>query len=142
MMPPRRPRRQPITAGGGGEATRPASDAAVGQGEFRSSDDRRTGYLAGISAFGVKRVEYSVVSGLAIFEGDIVLGTAEKVQKAKTTADSTGVLRDVPASGGSRPTGSFQHGVAIVGERYRWPDGVIPYEVQPEIEETVGLAIQ
>lgn len=43
---------------------------------FRSSDDVRKSYVRGIEAFDVRPVEYSVIDDLAIFEGDIVLGTA------------------------------------------------------------------
>jgi hypothetical protein len=44
--------------------------------------------------------------GLAVFEGDIVLGNLDAA---------------VPK------------GLGIVGENFRWPDGVVPYEADPEV---------
>ena len=44
------------------------------------SDDIRAGFIPGIT-FGYKPVTYSVVDGLAIFEGCIVLGRAEEVEQ-------------------------------------------------------------
>ena len=49
-------------------------------------------------------VTYQVVDGLAIFEGDIVLGKAAQLNE-----------------------GIESQGVARGGSRYRWPGGVIPY---------------
>ncbi|UYG09111.1 hypothetical protein [Halomonas sp. M4R1S46] len=40
-----------------------------------ASDDVRTGFISGVT-FRNKPVQYSVVDGLAVFEGCIVLGTA------------------------------------------------------------------
>jgi hypothetical protein len=48
----------------------------------------------------------------------------------------------MPASGATRVAANVQYAVAIVGQRYRWPGGMIPYESQPEIAETVAQAIQ
>src|SRR6185503_20800704 len=41
---------------------------------FRASDDVRKGFILGIEKFDIKPVEYSVIDGIAIFEGDIALG--------------------------------------------------------------------
>ena len=41
------------------------------EGMFRSSDDVRCSFISGIEAFTVKPVEYNVINGMAIFEGDI-----------------------------------------------------------------------
>lgn len=49
-----------------------------------SSNDTRAGLIPGIT-FGYKSVIYSVVEGLAIYEGCIVLGSAEHVEQV--TAD-------------------------------------------------------
>src|SRR5262245_58609942 len=68
-----------------------ASDAVVGSGEFRSSADRRTGLISGITSFGVKRIRYSNVKGLGIFEGDISLGPIAKLNETKAAADALGL---------------------------------------------------
>ena len=37
---------------------------------------------------------------------------------------------------------NVQFSVAITGQRYRWPGGLIPYEVQPDIQPIVDQAIE
>jgi hypothetical protein len=86
---------------------------------FRSSDDVRTGYVEG-NSFARKPVTYSVVDGLGIFEGDICLGTLEEM-------DARGEM-DFSAAPVS---GIIAHGVAIVPERFRWPGGEVPFEIDP-----------
>ena len=44
------------------------------------SDDVRTGYISGVT-FDYKPIEYAVVDGLAVFEGCIVLGTAQEMEQ-------------------------------------------------------------
>jgi hypothetical protein len=117
-----------------------ASSTVVGKGELRSSADKRTGLISGITAFRVKRVQYSNVNGIGIFEGDIALGPIDKLQKTAAAADSIGLSRSLPASG--QTGGAVAFGVAITGQRYRWPNGLIPYQLQPEIADTVNVAIQ
>ena len=45
--------------------------------EFLASPEVKTGYILG-NEFDARLVQYSVVDGLAIFEGDIILGTADR----------------------------------------------------------------
>ena len=86
---------------------------------FRTSDDVRTGYISGIT-FGPKQVEYSVINDRAIFEGDIYLGTPAQVSAAAP-------------EGGAEPSADIAFGVAITGERYRWPRGEVPYDIDPAL---------
>lgn len=81
-----------------------------------SSEDVRTGFISG-ATFKNKPVQYSVVDGLAIFEGCIVLGTVEEME-AKAAAVRAG--EDEEAS---------ERGVFVVGEQYRWTNGVVPYQI-------------
>jgi hypothetical protein len=53
--------------------------------------------------------KFSVVNDLALFEGDIVLGSA-------------GEVRNPP----------IDRGLGIVGKHFRWPDGVVAYVVEAE----------
>jgi hypothetical protein len=139
-------------AGGGGGSRRsraaaaPAApvsrDAVVGSGELRSSGDKRTGLISGIKSFGVKRVTYSNVKGIGIFEGDIALGPIEKLEKTKAAADMVGLQPMFSASGTSRTPSDVQRAVVITGARYRWPGGLIPYEVVPDIQAIVDEAIR
>jgi hypothetical protein len=91
----------------------------VGGGEFRSGREVRTGLILG-STFGIKAVQYTIVDGLAIFEGDIVLGTEEKM------AAQTEHLRAVR-------TGAVAAGVLRTGAQYRWPNCVIPYTIDSSL---------
>jgi hypothetical protein len=124
------------------QSTDNAQADVVGAGEFRSSADRRFGLVAGISDFGVKRVRYSNVNGVGIFEGDIALGKVDAIEKTSSAAQRTGAARDLPASGSGLLGSNVQFAVAIVGQRYRWPNGLIPYQLQPELTEIVNAAVK
>jgi hypothetical protein len=114
----------------------------VGKGELRSSADRRDGLISGINSFSVKRIRYSNVNGLGIFEGDINLGPVQKLEQAKVAADTPAFKRTLTASGQIRPGPNVQFSVAITGQRYRWPGALIPYEVEDaSIQATVDAAI-
>jgi hypothetical protein len=67
----------------------------------------RTGFIAG-HTFDRKQVRYATIDGMAIFEGDIVLGTVEELEA--TMAPSA--IAVTPVKGGAR-----------------WPMGVIPYQI-------------
>ena len=90
------------------------------------SDDIRSGLIPGIT-FGFKEVTYSVVDGMAIFEGCIVLGTAEEVENI--TAD----IRRALENAGDEGREDVEHGVGITGQRFRWPNGVVPYTIDPTL---------
>jgi hypothetical protein len=77
------------------------------EGEFRSGGVAGTAIING-ATFTRKALQYAEVDGLAIFEGDIVLGTVEELQRGVGT-----------------------EAVFISGTRFRWPDGVVPYEIDP-----------
>jgi len=109
MATRKRSRRPAARNGGGGGETR---------GEFRSSPNIKTGLIQ--RRTGIKPVQYAVVDGMAIFEGDIVLGTAEEVE-AKTQE-----LRDVAS-------GVVALGVAITGAQFRWKNCTIPFTIDPAL---------
>ena len=73
------------------------------------SDEQRTGHFRGVD------VDYVVRGGLALFEGDMVLGPAEEIEPAR------GVTK------GSRDA------VAITGQQYRWTKGRIPYVISSTV---------
>jgi Astacin (Peptidase family M12A) len=70
---------------------------------------------------GFKSVEYSDVDGLAIFEGDIVLGTVEELDGRSE------ILR------ARNDGGEFAEGIAISGDRFRWSDGRVPFTIDPAL---------
>ncbi len=91
--------------------------AGVGGEWFRSSDETGRTYVRG-ATFGPKEVEYSVVNGVRIFEGDIVLGTADDRTSDVPPAD--------PAMTSAR--GITVDGIGVTGEQFRWPGGRVPFE--------------
>jgi astacin len=79
-------------------------------GEYKSSVKKGTAYISGIT-FGPKKVEFSIIDGYAVFEGDIVLGKAKELEKNPGTPKAA----------------------AIVGQRFRWPSGFIPFTIDPNL---------
>jgi hypothetical protein len=94
----------------------------------------RSGFFAG-ETFESKPVTYSVVEEkdpdteeairLAAYEGDIVLGTEDEM--AALAADVRGQA-DAADEGDA-----IAHGIGITGRRYRWPSGVVPYEIHSSL---------
>ena len=56
-------------------------------GGMLQSDDVRTGFVSG-ATFRNRAVQYSVVDGLAVFEGCIVLGRADEMDEIARTVQS------------------------------------------------------
>ncbi len=107
---------------------------------YSSSDDVRQGYLRGIDAFDVRPVTYSVVDGKGIFEGDIVLGTTEELAQLKTAVESE-TADQVAAVATTATPGVVEHGVAITGLRFRWPNGIVPWTAVAAVRTRVLQAI-
>jgi hypothetical protein len=81
-------------------------------GEYRTGPIAGTAIVSGIT-FGQKGLQYAEVGGLAIFEGDIVLG---QVSQLKAAAEAEG--------GDLR-----QSSCGITGQQARWPDATVPYDI-------------
>jgi len=111
------------------------------EGMFRSSDDVRSSFISGIDAFTVKPVEYSVLNGKAIFEGDILLGSAEELEGIREQLGGPGIQKQASISG-TVASADIQFGVGITGQRFRWPDGVVPFTVVTQLRRVVEQAIQ
>jgi hypothetical protein len=84
--------------------------------EFRSGPEVRTGFVRG-NTFGLRPVKYSVIDGQAIFEGDIVLGSVEEMERLVAEVDDTGITS----------------AVIITGDQFRWPGGVVPFTLDPDL---------
>ena len=99
---------------------------------FRSTDQPRLGFIRG-NSFEVKPVHYSAIDGLAILEGDIVIGTVSQVEAMSDQMDEA----MIPASG-------LYRGIGVVGSQFRWPNGLVPYEIDPALpnQQRVTDAIQ
>lgn len=93
--------------------------------EFRTPPRNKTVRTALISGntFRVRAVQYTVLDGQAIFEGDILLGTVEEVehQSAQLAAEARGELGTAA--------------VLISGSSVRWPDCVVPYDIDSSLPD-------
>lgn len=86
-----------------------------GAGEALTAPEVRKSYVAG-QTFGLKAVTYGVVDGLAMFEGDIVLGTVEEMESIRQQVEATNVAE----------------GVGVLPQ-FRWPRGVIPFRINSSL---------
>ncbi len=89
------------------------------QGEFRGGE-RGTAMISGVE-FGPRPVIFSRVDGLAIFEGDIVLGTVDQLERQLAEARRHAA------------TGDLATAIGISGTRFRWPGALVPYEIDPAL---------
>ena len=127
---------EPVPAGGPSSGVDVDDEACW----FRSSDDVRKGFVRGIETFDVKPVTYNVINDVAIFEGDIALGTPEQMEAvaAGVAGESAETVRGLAIA--SSP-GAVVHGLGIPGLRYRWPGGLVPYTVVQPLRNVVNQAI-
>ncbi|HEX6044355.1 MAG TPA: M12 family metallopeptidase [Pyrinomonadaceae bacterium] len=103
---------------------------------FRSTDDPRLGLVwldKGVPKGILKPVEYSAINGRAIFEGDIMLGTVEEMDKLIGGLEMP--IAQIPVSGIAArdvkltPATPAPAAIGITGKVFRWKNGVVPYEV-------------
>ena len=88
-------------------------------GEFRVGGERGTALISGVNFRSIP-VIYSNIKGIAIFEGDIALGSVHEIERAM------GDLR-------SRPPDDLTRAVVITGNRFRWPRGEIAFEIDQNL---------
>ncbi|GIG36841.1 Dot/Icm T4SS effector Zinc-dependent metalloprotease LegP [Cellulomonas pakistanensis] len=96
------------------------------EGEFRSSEDVRTAFISG-NSFRAQVVRYVDIDGDAIFEGDIVLGTVDQVERESEQLKAE--LR-----------GELESGVIITGDQFRWPGCLVPYDIDPALPDQARVA--
>ncbi|MCI0619115.1 hypothetical protein L0244_39600, partial [bacterium] len=89
---------------------------------FRSGQKESTVIQIQRKAYGLQniKVNFSDIDQLAFFEGDIVLGPAKDIR---------GTDNPVPL------------GIGIIGEEFRWPNGVVPYVTAEVVRSTAKTAI-
>ncbi|MFI1393335.1 Dot/Icm T4SS effector Zinc-dependent metalloprotease LegP [Streptomyces sp. NPDC020681] len=94
-----------------------SSRKANGSGELRSGPIAGTALVDG-GTFRAKGLQYAEVDGMAMFEGDIVLGS---VQEIEDLAAQGPVLESIgiPAVEG--------------GQQRRWPNATVPFEIDPAL---------
>jgi len=117
---------------------------------FRSSDEQRQGIVSA-NTFENKEITYSVIEGKAIFEGDILIGDVEDVEQdvAQTIAQLAAERGMVDDDGNLRIEGGVEtlsdlpaHGVVLVGQQFRWPGCLVPFENNHPDRQLVRLAIR
>jgi hypothetical protein len=128
--PQRRPPRASNTGGN--------SDSE--EGWFRSSDNVGKGYVRGIADFDVRPVTYSVIDEVAIFEGDIALGSHDTMEAIKREVESEPTA-DVVARAMAAAPGGVVRGIGITGQRFRWPRGIVPFTCVAALRPLVDQAI-
>lgn len=101
---------------------------------FRSSPDKGLGFVRLIDSGELKEVTFNAIGGRAIFEGDIDLGPVEDMQQWHAAVMA---MRRGSHGGGRAP-----RGVAITGDRYRWPGGVVPWTTTDALRPLVEQAIR
>ena len=114
------PEKKPPSKTGAGGSQDPGEFRGQGPDRQRGRAVVKTGYIRG-TTFGVKAVQYLEIDGLAIFEGDIVLGTAEEMER------ETEQIRHQLAGG-------VAEGVLITGAQFRWPNCLVPYTIDPALQ--------
>ena len=130
------------------EANAQQSDRVSGQGAggdrpsswFRSSNDVRQGFIRGIEDFDVRPVTYAVLDDVAIFEGDIALGSPQDVERIKQQVQSE-TAQDVIARAAMTPSDMAVQGIGITGQRFRWPRGLVPFTCVAPLRTVVNQAI-
>ncbi len=93
--------------------------------ETSQGDDIKRGFIKGLT-FDNKPIEYTDVDGLAIFEGDIVLGTVEEMEKLRQEIENAA---DSGSEGLKEKSEDIQFGVGITAQKYRWPNCLVPYTI-------------
>lgn len=82
--------------------------------EFRSGPVAGSTYVQG-EALPTKNLVYANVDGMAMFEGDILLGSVDELEPVLDGASG------------------MQQSVVISGQQFRWPNATIPYDIDPTL---------
>ena len=139
----------------------PDRDADLATGAVDEQTDLRGEQIIGVEVrtaliqgenFEARPVQYTVVDGRAIFEGDIVLGTDEELQRQtqRLQEEAGRQVRGVgsEASPGDsvdpaqEPAGLPPAAAVVSGQSKRWPGGVLPFETDPSLTPSAGTAVQ
>jgi hypothetical protein len=91
------------------------------EGEFAEGVGVYTALIRG-ETFGIKAVQYALVEGECIVEGDISLGTEEEV--AQQSDELAQLLR-----------GQTPEAVLITGSQFRWPNCRVAYDIDPALPD-------
>ncbi len=98
---------------------------ASGAGEQLTAGRVKVGYVSG-KTFKMKPVQYAPIGDMAIFEGDICLGTVKEMDRLVSIASD-------PKKIASDSNGRATAGIVVTGEEKRWTNGVVPYRIDPSL---------
>ena len=125
-------KKAPSSKGGGaakkgaakkGAGKKGAPKAAGDFGEHTVTSDVRSSFIMG-NTFGMKEVTYTARGDDALFEGDILLGSVAEMEQIK---------RSVEEAAETEATEGIARSVVISGAQFRWPDGIIPFRIDPAL---------
>lgn len=133
-----KPVRTTVVAAEGGAADAIPCDCE--ESWFRSSDDVREGFIRGIESFDVRPVTYAVIDDVAIFEGDIALGSPHTMDAISKHVRSE-TTEALTARAAAASPDLVVHGVGITGQRFRWPRGIVPFTCVAALRTLVNQAI-
>jgi hypothetical protein len=85
-------------------------------GEAQHGAEQGTAFIDGVT-FRAKPIQYTVIDGMAMVEGDINLGSVEQVEQ-QTKMRRAEVAR-----------GPVQAAAVITGPQFRWPNCTVPYQI-------------
>ncbi len=75
-------------------------------------------------------VDFRVVNGVAIYQGDIVIGNAAELEAR---------YRAVLSAPSEQAKSAVRESLAIADQTRLWPNGVIPYEIDPVFKDTTNI---
>ncbi len=130
----------------GAPETQPDGELAEGDGRVRTGLITRTGLIDA-------PVQFEARDGLAIFEGDIILGTVEELENGVTAAAeiardftvglhagvAAGTVVDVVPPEGDDPM--LTDSIIIPGANFRWPQGRVPFETAANLTQAARDAL-
>lgn len=122
-----------------GKVLTQSSDETVSE-TVLTSTDIRSGFVSG-RTFVARPVSYAVVDGLAVVEGDIILGTVEEMESVAARVRLLEALAGMPKDEdlGYLAERSIRRLMKTLGNidsrsERRWPDATIPYVIDPILE--------
>jgi astacin (peptidase family M12A) len=95
---------------------------------FLKSEEVREGYIKPLGG-AWKKITYAEVDGKAVFEGCILLGSAEEVSTSSKELEKRAKKNPELLS---NPTVEVR-GIAIKGKQFRWPKRTVPYVIDPDV---------
>jgi hypothetical protein len=67
----------------------------------------------------LRRFSTPLIGGIAILEGDIAIGSVDDVEAQRQTLEPLLL-----------PNSGIAFGIGLVPERFRWPRGIVPFEIE------------